>query len=120
MGADIARKLNYLLKVSCSTRIYGPMCLERIAMRLHTIHSQRAFMQSCENLSTQPLVEPPLSAISNRFLYDFINLSHHHGGILLHSFIRCCFDSFKFDICLVVCSDATVKTSVVLPCGVCS
>lgn len=38
-------------------------------------------------------------------------------SILLYGVV---FDSFKFDICLVVCSDATVKTSVVLPCGVCS
>lgn len=43
-------------------------------------------MQSCENLSTQPLVEPPLSAISNRFLYDFITVEEF-WSILLYSVV---------------------------------
>lgn len=47
-------------------------------------------MQSCENLSTRPLVEPPLSAISNCFLYDFITMEEFwsillYGVVLIRS-----------------------------------
>lgn len=62
-----------------------------MGMGAYTVMEKRNFSQGyCEKVNplSQQLVKAPLEAKaqSNCFLYDFVSLSYHCGGILTHSF----------------------------------